>query len=398
MSDALLTQIDREIASALPEVVRFRHERHGAPELTWQEKETSSAVVAALSKIPQLEVKTNVGRLGIVATLKGKADGPTVALRADMDALPLEEKTGLPYASRNAGTMHACGHDGHMAGLLGSAIVLSRLQSQLSGTVKFFFQPAEEGGAGARAMCDDGALKGVDAIFGLHGWPELPLGTIYIKEGPFMAAHAEVHVTVRGKGCHAAMPHLGTDQILAAAKFIEAVQSLRSRSFSPVEPFLLTLASIHGGHATNVIPDEVKLTGTMRTLTPTAQRFATGEMEKIARGVGEASGTTIEVKITPEYPAVINHPGATRYLQTVAGKVLGEAGVKTMPSPVMTAEDFSFFLERAPGSFFFLGLGDGRAGGYPSLHSSKFDFNDQGLPIAMRLFTRLALESHSMKI
>jgi amidohydrolase len=393
IADDLRQAVDQEIDAALPAVRAFRHERHQTPELTWKETATAEAVATALDKIPGLKVQRGVAKLGVVATLKGDAGGPTVALRADMDALPIEERTGVAYCSKHAGVMHACGHDGHMANLLGSAIVLSRLKSRLRGTVKFIFQPAEEGGAGARAMCDDGALKNpdVDMIFGLHGWPELEVGKVFVKDGPFMAAHAEVRLTVKGTGCHAAMPHLGTDQILASARLIDALQTVSSRIFAPVEPVALTIATIHAGKAFNVIPPEVAMTGSLRTVTKASEELAVRHIRTIAAGIAQATGTTIDVELLPSYPAVVNHAAPTAMLAQVAAQALGAAQVVRMPAPTMAAEDFAFFLERCPGSYFFLGVNDRGAKGYPSLHDPHYDFNDKSLPTGMRVYAHLAL-------
>lgn len=393
MSDLLKKQILKEIDSVLSETIAFRHGRHERPELTWQEKETSEFVAETLSKISGVEVTRGVGKLGVVGILKGDKPGPVIALRADMDALPILEKTSLAYKSKNEGSMHACGHDGHMANLMGSAKVISRFKSELRGTVKFVFQPAEEGGAGARSMREDGVLETpkVDAIFGLHGWPELDVGKILVRSGAIAAAHASIKVTVTGTGGHAAMPHLVTDQVLAAARFIEAIQSIRSRSFSPAEPMALTISTIHGGKALNVIPDEIVMTGTLRTVSKQGEKLAMERIEQIAQGVSLQTGTKIEVQVTPTYPATVNHEKETRVLEKIAQDALGKDNVIRMPAPTMGAEDFSFFLESAPGSFFLLGLNDGRAGGYPSLHDPRFDFNDESLKIGMRLYANLAL-------
>lgn len=393
MSEALKQKVLKEIDSVLAETIEFRHSRHEKPELTWQEKETSETVADTLSKIPGVSVQKGVGKLGVVGTLKGDKPGPVVALRADMDALPILEKTTVPYKSKNEGSMHACGHDGHMANLMGSAKVLSRFKSELRGTIKFVFQPAEEGGAGARSMRDDGVLTSpkVDAIFGLHGWPELEVGKIFVRTGPIAAAHAVVKVTVTGTGGHAAMPHLVTDQVLAAAKFIDAIQSIRSRSFSPADPMALTISTIHGGKALNVIPDEVLMTGTLRTVTKEGETLAIRRIKEIGQGIALQTGTQFNVEVTPSYPATVNHEKETAWLEKIAQEALGKENVVRMPAPTMGAEDFSFFLESAPGSFFLLGLNDGRSGGYPSLHDPRFDFNDQSLKTGMRLYTHLAL-------
>lgn len=380
------------IQKVLPEVTAFRQARHQDPELTWQETRTAQAIAAALRPIPGLTVQEGVAKWGVVATLTGKRPGPVVALRADMDALPVQEQTDLPYRSQNAGVMHACGHDGHMAVLYGAARVLSSIPEQISGTVKFIFQPAEERGAGAKAMIQAGVLDGVDAIFGLHGWPSTQVGEVTVRPGAQMAALAEVHVTISGKGCHGAMPHLGTDQILIAARFIEAAQAIRSRVVAPTEPMVLTFGSIHGGSAMNVIPDEVKLTGSLRTFSSATEALVTRHLQQLAEGLGRAAGATIDVQVKPELPPVLNDPAATAYFEKVAEQMLGAEKVHRLPTPEFVSEDFSYFLQKVPGTFFFLGMNEGKPGSCPSLHHPAYNFNDRSLATGIGLFCQLALD------
>jgi amidohydrolase len=380
-----------KITKTLDGVIKFRHSRHQHPDLTWQEEKTAAAVAMELKKIEGLEITEGVGRLGVTALIKGSQPGPTVALRADMDALPLVEESGLPYASCEQGKMHACGHDGHMANLLGSAHILASLRSQIKGNVKLIFQPAEEGGAGAREMINDGVLEGVDVIFGLHGWPELGCGKIYTRPGSVFAANAEITIGIEGTGCHAAMPHLGTDQILTAARVIESIQSLVSRFVSPSTALAVTIAQINGGTATNIIPSRVQMAGTMRALSQNVLKEVEKKMHSMLAGIAQSAGNKISLEVKYQYPEVFNHAEPTQFLHELGKEVLSEADSLTMPEPTMGAEDFSFYLQEIPGSYFLLGVDDGRTGGYPSLHHPKFDFNDRALPIGMKMFVHAAL-------
>jgi amidohydrolase len=388
---ALRRRVDDAVQTVLPAVTAFRHERHAAPELTWQEVETARAVAARLREIPGLTVREGVGRHGVVAELEGARPGPTIALRADMDALPIREVTGKPYASCKEGVMHACGHDGHMANLLGSAMVLASLRDELRGRVRLIFQPAEEGGAGADVMCKDGVLEGVDAIFGLHGWPELAAGEIGVRSGALMASTTELKITVRGTGCHAAMPHLGTDQVLIACRIVEALQSIRSRFTAPADPVALSISTIHGGTASNVLPAAVELTGTLRTMSVSTRERCSEAIKRLVEGIAAAHGAKAEVRIEHNYPPTVNHDAATAFIEAVAREVMPAPKVRRLDAPTMGGEDFAFFLQRIQGSYFFLGVGDGREGGYPSLHHPGFDFNDAALPVGMKVFVHAAL-------
>lgn len=393
ISKELKDRVDSEIKKVLPDVIAFRHERHRHPELTWQEKNTSAAVLAELQKIEGLQVTPGVGKYGIVATFTGKNPGPTLALRADMDALPVREDTGKAYCSKTEGVMHACGHDGHMANLLGSIKVLSVLRAHIRGSVKFIFQPAEEGGAGAAVMCKEGALKNpdVDVIFGLHGWPELHCGAVAMKYGPLLASTSDIKITVKGRGCHAAMPHLGTDQVLIGARIVEAVQAVSSRIVAPHEPVAVTITTIHAGTANNVIPATLEMTGTLRTMSKEVRKKCQDAITKLAKGVATSHDAEVEVHFHDNYPPCVNHAGPTRFLEEIATDLFPADMVHRLEVPTMGGEDFAFFLENVPGSYFFLGVSDGRAGGYPSLHHPGYDFNDASLVSGMKMFVHAAL-------
>lgn len=385
--------VDREIAAVLPDVVAFRHARHAHPELTWQEHATADAVEASLRQIEGVQDIGRVAGLGVVALIEGDAPGPTVALRADMDALPIRERTGCHYESKCDGVMHACGHDGHMANLVGSAMVLARLRKHLRGRVKLIFQPAEEGGAGADALCKAGVLDSpkVDVIFGLHGWPSLATGQVYVRSGPMLASTCSLKITVRGTGCHAAMPHLGTDQILIAARIVESLQMISARHMAPTEPIALSITQIHGGTTHNVIPATVEMHGTLRTFSRESYERVVTQVHRLVEGIASAHGATATVDMAPAYPPTINDERATDFIEAVATAAIGSEQVLRMPVPTMGGEDFAYYLQRVPGSFFFLGVDDGRSGGYPSLHHPAFDFNDAALPQGMRVFVHAAL-------
>ena len=390
----MFSEIEKQVQDILPEVIAFRHDRHRQPELTWQEVDTAKVVAAELEKIPGIEVSTGIGRLGVVGLLEGASPGPVVGLRADMDALPIDEKTGVSYASENQGVMHACGHDGHMANLLGAAKVLSQHRDKIAGKVKFIFQPAEEGGAGALAMCDDGVLDDpkVDVIFGLHGWPEQRAGKIFVKAGPLMASQTVVKFSIRGRGGHAALPHLSTDQVLIGSRLVAMLQDLSARYVAPTEPIALTISKFHGGTATNVIPDVVELAGTLRAVTIESRDNVLKRIAEVASGLASTYGVEIDFNYELGYPPTINHEKPSAFVAETARRVIGEDAVDILAAPTMGAEDFSYFLERVPGCYFFLGVDDGRTGGYPSLHHPGFDFNDAALPIGIRLFVHLALD------
>jgi len=377
----------------LDAVKAARHHIHQNPELTWQEFDTAKYVADSLRKISGIDVTENIGKNGVVGLLKGASEGPVVALRADMDALPIQEETGVEYASKNPGVMHACGHDGHVAILLGAAKILASKVSEISGSIKFIFQPAEEGGAGARHMCDDGVLENpkVDTIFGLHGWPELPCGDVGLRSGSILASAAEVRIEIEGKGGHAAFPNLAVDPILIGAQVVQNLQSIASRFVAPTEPVVLSITQFNAGTAFNVIPKTVLLQGTLRTVSSETKSKCIEQITKICQSAAESVGGKATVNISVGYPPTINDPEVTDYAEKVATKLLSEKRVNRLPNPSMGGEDFSYYLEKIPGTFFFLGLGDGRKGGYPSLHHPEFDFNDAALQTGIEMFVELAL-------
>ncbi|MFW7381890.1 MAG: M20 metallopeptidase family protein [Oligoflexus sp.] len=390
---SLADDIRQKTAEILAETIAFRHECHRHPELTWQEEKTSQRVADQLRRIPDIEVSEGIAKYGVVGLIEGEEDGPTVALRADMDALPIVEASELSYASKHHGVMHACGHDGHMANLLGAAKVIASLRPRLRGRVKLIFQPAEEGGAGALKLCEAGVLENpqVDVIFGMHGWPEAACGEVLLKSGTLLASNTEIHVTVKGKGCHAAMPHLGTDQVLIAARMIDQLQALASRMIAPTDAIALSITQIQAGSATNIIPAEVSFAGTLRTINQKTRERCLVQIERLLQGIAAAHGVHVDVRLNGVYPETVNHEEATDWLEEIARLSLPADKVRRIAEPSMGAEDFSYYLQRVPGSFFFLGTDDGRAGGYPPLHHPEYDFNDLALATGIQLFANLGL-------
>ena len=389
--DALRGKIDTAVTSLKSDLVNVRHELHAHPELSWQEVNTARRIEDRLQKLNAFDSITRVANTGVVAVLKGRGQGPTVALRADMDALPVTEKTGAAYTSKNAGVMHACGHDGHMAVLLGAASALTALRDEIPGKIKFIFQPAEEGGAGGEALCKAGVMKDVDAIFGLHGWPECPLGKIIVNSGPMLASTSDIHITVAGKGTHAAYPHRGTDQILIGARIVEGMQSIAAREVDPTDTVVISITTFHGGRATNIIPDQIEISGTLRTLDLKTREFCSKRIQEIAEGIAALHGAKAKVSIKHGYPVTKNHEKQAKFVEETAKDVLGADSIAPFTAPSMGAEDFSYYLLEKPGAFFFLGVDDGRAGGYPPLHHPAYDFNDQALVHGVRMMVNLAL-------
>lgn len=371
-------------------IVALRRDIHREPELGFDTEKTAAKVLDALDGLP-LEIQTGVAENGVVATLEGEGDGPTVGLRADMDALPIHEETGLPFASESDGKMHACGHDAHTSMLVGAAHSLSGMRHRLNGTVRFFFQPAEEGEGGGKVMVDSGVADDVDSIFALHLWPGLPFGRAATKAGPIMAAADAFEMTVSGAGGHGAMPHLTADAIAMAAQIVTALQTVVSREVDPVEPAVLTVGEIGAGTAYNIIPETARLGGTVRTLNEDLRRRMPERIEHLARGVAQGMRGDVRFDYEFSYPVTVNDEYAAWRALGVAGDLLGEENAIELASPSMGAEDFAYFLEKIPGAFIWLGVGEDVSG----LHTSTFAFDEEILPRGSALLTALALESLS---
>lgn len=368
-------------------LVGWRRDFHRHPELGFEERRTSD-VVRRFLETTGIEVRA-CGGTGLRGVLKGGRAGRTVALRADMDALPIAEIAEHDYVSQNPGVMHACGHDGHMAILMGAAQVLARRRESLPGTVVFLFQPSEEKHpGGAPAMVAEGALEGVDQIFGIHLWQPLPTGIVGLCPGPMMAQPDEFEIVVRGQGGHASQPQVTIDPVLTAAHLIVAAQSVVSRSTDPIQAGVLSITTIHGGSASNIIPDTVTLAGTVRTLDLATQHLIKRRLQEVAERTCGLFGATAEFHFEDGYPPLVNDPGSVDLVAKTAAREFGEQQVRRIP-PVMGGEDFAYYLEKVPGAFAFLGMGDGRP--YPH-HNARFDMDERALPLGVRLMVSVALE------
>ncbi|WP_269931226.1 M20 aminoacylase family protein [Aminobacter sp. HY435] len=369
------------------EIAGWRRHLHQKPELNFDVFETADFVTGKLKEFGCDEIVTGLGKTGVVGIIKGNlGKGGVVGLRADMDALPIEEITGKPYASTVPGKMHACGHDGHTAMLLGAAKYLAETRN-FAGDVAVIFQPAEEGGGGGNEMVKDGMMErfGIEKVFGMHNMPSLPVGQFAIRPGAIMAATAEFTITVTGKGGHAAMPHHAIDPIVAGSQLVTALQAIASRSTDPAEAIVVSVTKFNAGSAYNVIPEHAVLAGTVRTLKKEVAKLAEARMHAICRGVAEATGTAIELDYDANYPVTFNHPDETVFAGDVAAAVAGEPKVHREIQPLMGGEDFSYMLEARPGAFIFIGNGDSA-----NLHHPAYDFNDEVIPHGVSYWVRLA--------
>lgn len=370
-------------------IVELRRSIHREPELGFDTEKTARKVMAALDGLP-LEIETGVAKNGLVARLRGARSGPAVGLRADMDALPIREETGLPFASEVPGKMHACGHDGHTSMLVGAAHALCGLRERLRGEVRFLFQPAEEGEGGGRVMVEEGALDGLSAVFALHLWPDLPLGTVATKPGPIMAAADGFELRVRGRGGHGAMPHETVDPVVISAQIVSALQTLVSRETDPADSVVVTVGKIHAGTAFNVIPQEARLGGTVRTLADETRRRIPRRIEELARGVAAGLGGDAGLEYELSYPVTVNDPEAAARTLRVAGELFGEKRVIEAERPSMGAEDFAFMLQKVPGAYVWLGIRDEKH--TSSVHTPTFDFDESVLFEGSALLAALALD------
>ena len=371
------------------DMVVLRRDIHREPELGFDTQKTAAKVLAALEGLP-LEIETGVAENGIVATLQGGGDGPTIALRADMDALPIHEETSLPFSSATSGKMHACGHDGHTSMLVGAAKMLCGMREKLNGTVKFIFQPAEEGGGGGRVMVEEGVAEGIDGIFALHLWPGLPFGTAATKAGPIMAAADKFEMEIKGTGGHGAMPHLAADAVVIAAQVATALQTIVSREVDPVQPAVLTIGEIGAGTAFNIIPETARMGGTVRTIDDDLRYKLPERVEELAKGVARGMRADAELDYTFSYPVTRNDPEAAALALKVAGSLFGEDRAVELAHPSMGGEDFAFFLQKLPGAYIWLGIGD-----VSGLHTPQFAFDEEILPQGAALLTAIALETLS---
>ncbi len=385
-----MEKLDQYIESILPEIVDFRRYLHKHPEPAFLEVNTANAVVQRLKTIPGMEIQEQVGRTGVVALLGSEKPGDCIALRADMDCLRMEEQNSFLYASQNKGLMHACGHDGHTACLLGAALVISKIRDELNGPVKFIFQPAEENHGGAKEMLDDGALKNppVAAIYGLHGTTVMKLGQIGLRAGASMAASKYFTITVKGKGCHAASPHRGIDPVHIGCQIVCATHSIISRNISPLDSGLISIPRFVGSSAPNVIPEEVILEGTLRALSTDSREMLETRLRELVESTARAHGGEASIEYYGGYPLLVNDQDESNYVRGIAEDVVGQKRVIWDFPPTLGAEDFAFFAEQVPASFFWLGL-EPEGVQAPTLHHPCFDFNDEAIPIAIKMFCDL---------
>jgi amidohydrolase len=371
--------IVNRVADLQPDIQAWRRDIHENPELLYEVHRTAAFVADRLREFGCDEVATGLGRTGVVGVIKGKkpagkGDIKVIGLRADMDALPIEEATNLPYASKTPGLMHACGHDGHTAMLLGAARYLAETRN-FAGDAVVIFQPAEEGGAGAAAMIKDGLMDrfGIEQVYGMHNGPGIPVGSFAIRPGPIMAATDSIDIKIEGLGGHAARPHKCIDSVLVGAQLITALQSIVSRTVDPLESAVISICEFHAGNARNVIPQTAELHGTVRTLTAETRDLVAKRVREVVDGVAKMTGARIDLVYERGYPVTLNHPAQTEVATRIAKEISGEANVHEAP-PMMGAEDFSYMLEARPGAFIFCGNGDSAG-----LHHPAYNFDDDAI-------------------
>jgi amidohydrolase len=374
-----LMPIVNRVADLQPDIQAWRRDIHENPELLYDVHRTAAFVADRLREFGCDEVATGLGRTGVVGVIKGKnpagnGEVRVIGLRADMDALPITEATGLPHASKTPGIMHACGHDGHTAMLLGAARYLAETRN-FAGETVVIFQPAEEGGAGAAAMIKDGLMDRfrIDQVYGMHNGPGIPVGAFAIRSGPVMAATDSIDIKIEGHGGHAARPHKCIDSVLVGAQLITALQQIVSRSVDPLESAVISMCVFHAGNARNVIPQTAELAGTVRTLIPEVRELVAKRVSEVVAGVAQMTGAKIDLTYERGYPVTVNHRAQTDLARRVAKEVAGDANVREM-SPLMGGEDFSYMLEARPGAFIFCGNGDSAG-----LHHPAYDFNDEAI-------------------
>jgi amidohydrolase len=381
--------IVNRIADLHREITAWRHDLHSHPELMYDVHRTAATVAEKLKAFGCDEVVTGIGRTGVVGLIRGNKSGgdglKVIGLRADMDALPIEEANDLPYKSTVPGKMHACGHDGHTAMLLGAARYLAETRN-FAGNAVVIFQPAEEGGAGGKAMVQDGLMErfGVEQVYGMHNFPGLPVGEFAIRPGPIMAAADRLTIEIEGKGGHAARPHLSIDTVLVGAQIINQIQSIVSRNVDPLQAAVVSICMFQAGHTDNVIPQTALLKGTARSLDPKVRDLLEARLHAVVEGTAKLYGATAKLTYKRDYPVLRNHEQETSFAASVASDVVGGSHVNTAMVPVMGAEDFSFMLEERPGAFIFVGNGPSAG-----LHHPAYNFNDEVIPIGTSYWVKL---------
>jgi amidohydrolase len=374
------------------ELIRLRRDIHQHPELSFQEFRTAQLVADTLAELG-IEAQTGIGRTGVVAHI-GPDDGPTIGIRADMDALPIRQQNDVPYRSQNEGVMHACGHDAHTAMLVGAARLLADRRAELGGTVRFMFQPGEEGHHGARFMLDEGVTAGVDRAFAIHATPNLPSGWVGTRGGPLLASDDDFRIVVRGRGGHASTPHFANDPIPVACEIVSALQTFVTRRLDVFQPGVISVTRIHAGTANNVIAESAQLEGTVRAVATRTRAAILDALERVPTGVASAHEMTAEVEVFEGYPVTVNDPGRAAGTLALAARLLGEDRVVEMPTPVMGAEDFSYVLQRVPGAMAFLGMcpegEDPRT--VPPNHSNRMQLDESAMADGIALYVAAALD------
>jgi len=379
--------IVNRIADLHADITAWRRDLHMHPELQYDVHRTAGSVADKLKAFGCDEVVTGLGRTGVVGVIRGKkgGSGKAIGLRADMDALPIEEANELPYKSTVPGKMHACGHDGHTAMLLGAARYLAETRN-FSGTAVVIFQPAEEGGGGGKAMVDDGLMDrfGIEEVFGMHNYPGMPIGAFGIRPGPVMAAADALTIDIEGVGAHAARPHLGVDTVLVGAQIINALQSVVSRNVDPLKSAVVSVCMFRAGNADNVIPQTVQLRGTARSLAPEVRDILEKRLPMVVESTAAAYGAKAKLTYKRGYPVLVNHEKQTEFAASVAGQIAGHDKVDTALPPMMGAEDFSFMLNTRPGAFIWIGNGSSAG-----LHHPSYNFNDEAIPFGTSYWVKL---------
>ena len=388
---SLQEQLKDRLKEMEPQIISWRRHLHQYPELSFHEEKTPQMIAEILEGLNFDEIRTGVGGRGVVGVLRGSRPGAVVALRADFDALPIQDQKEVPYKSKVPGVMHACGHDAHTSQLLGLASVLANHRDQFAGEIRFIFQHAEEESpGGAIQMTQDGAVDGVDAIFGVHLWSMLPVGNVYISPGPIMASIDDFVIEVKGRGGHGAIPDETIDSIVVGSQIVGALQTIASRNVSPMNSVVVTVGTFHGGDNNNVIADSCRLTGTVRTFLPEVRDRAEERLTEIAKGTAAMMGASAEVRYIRDYPAVINSEKEAELAREAALAAFGEERVLPM-KPLMGGEDFSYYLGKVPGAFFFVGAGNReKLAEYPH-HHPRFDIDEDAMLIAGELLGRTAL-------
>ena len=375
------------VAAIADEIAGWRRDFHEHPELRYEERRTAGKVAETLRAVGADEVATGIGRTGVVGVIRGRSNrsGRVIGIRADMDALPIEEATDVPYRSKTPGVMHACGHDGHTAMLLGAAKYLAETRN-FDGTAVVIFQPAEEGGAGAKAMIDDGLLDrwNIQEVYGMHNYPGLPVGQFAIRPGPLMAAADRIRVEIEGRGAHAARPHESVDTIVVACAIVQAVQSIVARNVDPLDAAVVSITMIQAGFTDNVLPQTALLVGTARTLRPETRDLVERRLGEIVEGTAALHGARAKLTYLRDYPVVVNPAEQTGFAAKVAAEIVGPDKVETNMLPMMGGEDFAFMLNERPGAFIFAGNGDSAG-----LHNPAYNFNDALIPVGVSYWARL---------